>query len=703
MRKALAVLVCMLATTLAYGQLPSSTINGRVTDPQGASVSAARVTVTNQAQGTSRNTQTNAEGLYVFPSLEIGTYDLRVESPTFAATVTHGLILAAGKTQTVDISLHPAGAKETINVTGANEAVDLTQSMIQGQITSQTISSIPLNGRNFLELAYLVPGNRPAPTFDPTKTNTLEVSSAGGFGRGGNITVDGGDNNDEVVGGTLANFPEDSIQEFQIATARFTAEVGRSGNSIINIVTKTGTNQYHGSLFFYERNRNLQALPATFDRSLPTPPFDREQYGATLGGPIRKDKAWFFTGFEYRDQNAALQTGTRNFTTSQIQNTSAPAPFREALWSTRYDQQVGSKNMLMARYSFNRSTDTGEATPSQTTPSFTAAERQNSLNRFNSVVAGLTTVLSPTRVNNLSFHYDNFYNDIPPYSPNAPTTNPPLNLTNELIFPDLADGANFNLPQATYLNRYQFGDAYSWTLGKHTLRFGGEFQHYTAHGEINVFGTGTVILTTDFGFADLNGDGQINDLDIPVAVGIKSSAPVTPVPIPTVFNSYLAFYAQDDWRVLPKLTLNLGLRWEYDSNLTGTSSAHDPCPNLTSVPTVPCTWMANVINLKKSPDKKDFSPRIGFVYDPFGTGKTVVRGGYGIYYDRIILESGAEELVQNDRALTVTQYAGSYCVSPFVPGPPSLMPALLLKRASAQAALLLQRHSAAPIRPAGSV
>ncbi len=672
MRKVLAVIVCILATTLVYGQLPSSTLNGRVTDPQGLRVAGAHVTVTNLAQGTSRETQTNTEGLYVFPSLEVGTYDLRVESPTFAATETHGLILAAGKTETVDVGLHPAGTKETLNVAGVNQTVDLTQSMIQGQITSQTISSIPLNGRNFLELAYLVPGNRPAPTFDPTKTNTLEVSSAGGFGRGGNITVDGGDNNDEVVGGTLANFPEDSIQEFQIATARFTAEVGRSGNSIVNIVTKTGTNQYHGSLFFYERNRNLQALPATFDRSLPTPPFDREQYGATLGGPIRKDKAWFFTGFEYRDQNAALQTGTRNFTTSQIQNTSAPSPLREALWSTRYDQQLGSKNSLMVRYSFNHSTDTGEATPSQTTPSFTAAERQNSLNRFNSVVAGLTTVLSPTRVNNFAFHYDNFYNNIPPYSPNAPTTNPPLNLTNELIFPDLADGANFNLPQATYLNRYQFGDAYSWALGKHALRFGGEFQHYTAHGEINVFGTGTVILTTDFGFADLNGDGKINDLDIPEAVGIKSSAPVTPVPIPTVFNSYLAFYAQDDWRVLPKLTLNLGLRWEYDSNLTGTSSAHDPCPNLTTVPTVPCTWMANVIDLKKSPDKKDFSPRIGFAYDPFGTGKTVVRGGYGIYYDRIILESGAEELVQDDRALTVTQYAGSYCVSPFVPGPPSL-------------------------------
>lgn len=669
MRK-LAPVLCFFILFVANGmqaQIPTGTLSGIVKDSQGALIQGARVILTSTAQGTTRETLTNSNGSYDLPDLLPGAYRADVSSKGFATAQYSGVVLEAGRTFTLDATLVPANQVSTVNVTAANQTVDLAQSMLQGQITENTIESIPLNGRNFLELAYLIPGNRPAPTFDPTKTNTLEVSSAGGFGRGGNVTIDGGDNNDEVVGGTLSNLPEDSIGEFQIATARFTAEVGRSGNSIINIISRSGTNSYHGSAFMFERNRNLQALPATFDAGQPKPPFDREQYGGSLGGPVAKDKFWWFSSAEFRDQNADIQTGTRNFATGTIEHTAAATPLRDLLLSNRLDYHLNDANSLSGRFSFNRSTDTAQASASSSTPLSTAAERQNSLNRFNSTEAAWTSVLSQRRTNELSFHYDNFYNNIPPYPHDASLTDPALALTSELIFPDLADGANFNLPQTTFLNRSQLRDGLTMALGKHALKVGGEFQHYTAHGIINPFGNGTIFLTSDFGFADLNGDGVVNDLDIPVAVAIHSTAPVVPVPIPQVGDSYLAFFAQDDWRVRPNLTFNLGLRWEYDSDLTGTSSDHDPCPNLTSTPSQPCVWMANVIDLKKHPDTKDLGPRVGFTWDPYRHGKTVFRGGYGIYYDRIILETGAEERVQNDRALAVTQYAGSGCFSPDAP------------------------------------
>jgi hypothetical protein len=663
-------LLCIGATVRA--QVPTTILNGIVRDLSGGVVPSAKVKATNAATQMLRETKTNSEGIFVLPDLPAGKYAVEITASGLAGRKFTDVTLEAGRTTTLDAQLGVASTATTVNVTDEASTVELTQSMIQGQVDSATIQSIAMNGRNFLELAYLVPGNRPAPNFDPTKTNTLEVSSAGGFGRGGNITVDGGDNNDEVVGGTLANFPQDSVQEFQIATSRYTAEVGRSGNSIINVVTRSGANEYHGDAFFFVRNRDLQALPATFDRSQPTPPFDRQQYGGSIGGPLARDKTWWFASGEYRHQNSDLQTGARNFAADQILHTSAPAPLRDALFSTRVDHQINPANTLMARYSFNRSTDTAAAEAFQPTAVSTAAERQNSLNRFHSLVGEWTSTLSPSKVNAVMFHFDTFLNNIPPFPQDAPTTNPSLNLSTELVFPGLADGVNFNTPQSTHLNRYQLRDAFSWTLGKHDLRMGAEYQHYNAFGIINPFGSGSVVLTSNFGFQDLNGDGAVNDLDIPIAVALKSVAPVKPLPIPPITNSYFGLYAQDDWRVTRKLTLNLGLRWEYDTNATGTDSSHDACANIAQPQTQPCVWMKNVLDLSHSPDKKDFGPRVGFAYDPFGRGRTVVRGGYGLYYDRIILEVPGYERVQDDRQLAVQAYFGSYCTFPGDPGPPNL-------------------------------
>src|SRR5712692_9581310 len=490
------VLCCLVmgAASLVWAQLPTATLNGSVTDPQGAAVASAKVTLTNLGTGVSRETATDSAGFYAFANVAPGDYSVRVEAQSFAVGEVKPVRLEVGLASTVDIKLRVATATEKVVITSTELQVQMTQSEVQGIVTATTVENIPLNGRNFLELAYLIPGNRPATNFDPTKTNTLEVSSAGAFGRGGNISVDGGDNNDEVVGGTLANFPQDGVAEFQIATNKFTAEVGRSGSSIINIITKSGTNAYHGDANIFFRHKALQGLPAVFDRTKPTPHFVREQFGGSAGGPIKKDKAFWFVASEYRNQGHAVQVGERDFTADSILSTSASAFLHDYLLDARTDVKLSAKDSLTVRYAFNRSRDIANGSLRQ--PLGTAANRQASFNRFNSPVVNWTRQISPRLLNTLSFHADWFLNSIPAFSPDDPVTNPAgLAAGNEIRFPGLQDGANFRIPQSTKFTRYQIRDNLSWVTGNHTVSFGVEWQHLSTYALFDLFGSGSIFTT----------------------------------------------------------------------------------------------------------------------------------------------------------------------------------------------------------------
>ncbi len=357
-----------------------------------------------------------------------------------------------------DGALQVSGPTETVTLDDRFNypLVNTSTAIIDGVVRDYEVERLPLNGRNYLELALLIPGNTPAPNFDPTKTSSVIISSAGQLGRGGNITIDGTDNNDDAVGGPLVNISQDAVQEFQIAPNRFSAELGRSASSVINVVTKSGANDLHGSISFFERDRRLQGLPATFDRSgNGKPPFDRQQYAATLGGPIKKERVWWFGAFEYRDQDGALLVGERDVVARQIRRSFAPAPLDDLLGLARGDWKASDRDNLSFRYAIERLQDVGATKLDRAIGS--ASQRQYLRNNHQAFLTNWTRILSPTAINSFSFSVNNFGN----------TTNP-LTTGPQLTFPSMLDGISFRIPQATKVNRLQFSNVLSLVRGAHT-------------------------------------------------------------------------------------------------------------------------------------------------------------------------------------------------------------------------------------------
>lgn len=646
---ALALGVALPGASLAQ-PLTGGAIRGRVLDPQGKGVDAV-VRVVQPSTALARDTRADGRGNFAVTGLPPGTLDVVVEAAGFATRTVSGLTLEVGHTVEVEVVLQVQSVEEQVTVAGTAGAVDVVGSEVGAVISAPEISALPINGRNFLELAFLVPGNAPTAIFDPTKANAVLVSSAGQLGRGGNITIDGQDDNDDVVGGPLQNVTQESVQEFQIATNRYSAELGRSAGSTINVVTRAGSDDLHGSGSAYFRDRGLQELPATYDPSFgDDPPFDRQQYSVAAGGPVRRGSLFWFGAVEFRNQDGAVQVGVRDPATRSIGQGFAPAPLDDLLATLRLDWRPSTHDEVTLRYAGQDEEDIGASTLDRALGS--ASQRQQSTNRLHALQGSWTRILSPTALNQFSVSYSDFDNAIVPVQPGA-----------QLTYPSLQDGSSFRVPQATTQGRWQFSDVVSLVRGTHQWKFGGQVQRVDAAFDLGVFRDGRIEFVEDFPAFDRNGDGRVDDQDLLFAVTLRSGRPDSDLVISDADNVHVAAFVQDDWRVSPRVTLNLGLRYEIDTDVNNVSRVDELNP-----------LVVPYADLPRERDIDNLAPRVGLNWSS-ADARTSLRGGYGIYYDRVVLQLQSLERGLDGRALPIEVRAGNVFfvnpatgqVAPFAP------------------------------------
>jgi Carboxypeptidase regulatory-like domain/TonB dependent receptor-like, beta-barrel len=636
MMRARTVIACLTALVLAgvasttSAQPAVASLSGLIVDTQRAPTPGATVTLRSSATGSTWSATSDGEGRFKFSMIPPGPYGVTVDLSGFAPWHTDYLTLQVGQDHVLDVQLALAGLREGVVVRGDRRVLTAA---VDGVIPAQRIESLPLNGRNFLELALLIPGNSPTPLFDPTKSNTVLIGSAGQLGRGGNVTIDGQDNNDDVVGGPLLNLPIDAVQEFQIATERFGADLGRSASSAINVITRSGTNVPHGTAAIFARDDAWQALPSTLDNPDFAPSFDRQQTSGAFGGPLEHDRLFWFAAGEYRHQNGGVLVGTRNPSTRTITRSFAPAPLRDGLWSLRLDTG-GAASRFIVRYAGEWATDTSASAVER--PLGSATQRQDATNRYHSVLGTWTSSPSSRVVNALNGSVSTFLNRTTPI-----VTSP------QLTFPSLQDGASFRMPQTTTQTRLQIADTATFVRGAHSLRVGGELHRVLAEFDLGVFQQGRIELVEDFPTFDHNGDGKIDDNDLLFAVTLRSGKPSQSLNLPDSNNTHLSGFVQDDLRVSNRLQLNLGLRYEVDTDVNNQSRVDDLNP-----------IVLPFVHDERQRDMNNLAPRIGFAWAINDTA-LLLRGGYGIYYDRIVLEIQSLERGLDGRALPIEVRAGN--------------------------------------------
>ena len=620
MRTRLASLVILVALTAATAsaQQTTGTILGRVLDSQGAAIPGASVTASSPTTGFSRTGVSDAEGAYRLSALNVGQYDLAVELPGFATEERKGIIVNVSQTITLDFALKIATLSETVTVTGQSPLIEATVSSVGGIVDIGRIESIPLNGRQFANLAATLPGVGLGNHSDPTKSTQYSPQINGGNGRNVNYQIDGGDNNDDTVGGLLQLFPLEAIQEFNFVTSRSKAENGRSNGGVMNIVTKSGTNSYRGSFFELFRDKSMNAITTT-EKTAGSDKQDyrRNQFGGSFGGPIIKDKVHYFGAAERTQQDTKQVVSTKGLFPSS--DGTFATPYRETLVNVKATANVNPNNFLSVRYGRNQNTQPYGATA--LTPVSGWGDSENS---FNSINVNHNWVIGGSKLNEFIFQYADFANFI-----SARSQDPYQSFPNGVSI-----GQSPNTPQTTEQKKWQFRDDFSW----HVSGMGG-IGHDFKTG-VNFINEPRLFITFNTGKGVVQNAHLTDDVNGPIStVTLNDGDASANIPL-----KQYGFYVQDDWAVTGKLTLNLGLRYDL---IDGYQFDQSKNPNYVKVQAAGAagllTGIKGLENFGQSPknDTNNWQPRVGFAYDVRGNGKDVIRGGWGIYMDMAYTNSNS--------------------------------------------------------------
>jgi hypothetical protein len=608
-RLLLAALWVLVTATSVFAQQTTGTIAGRVLDEQKAAIPGATITAKSDSTGFTRTEVSDAEGLYRITGLPVGSYALSIEMSGFQPQK-RAVTVNVSETVSADFDVRIAQVSESVTVTAESALVDTTSSAVGGVVDTRRVENLPLNGRQFANLAVTIPGVGLGFHADPTKSTQFSPQINGGNGRNVNYQIDGGDNNDDTVGGLLQLFPLEAIQEFNFLTSRYKAEYGRSNGGVMNIVTKSGTNDYRGSFFELFRDKSMNAKTETEKRGdIDKQDYRRNQFGGSVGGPILRDRAHFFAAVERTNQDTTQAVTTKGLFPSK--DGVFATPYRETLFTGKATANLTPTQYLTVRYGRNQNSQ-----PYGATPNATADNWGDSENKFNSINVNHNASLRGSKLNEFVFQYADFDNHISarsqtPYEsfPNGVTT-----------------GQNVNSPQSTAQKKYQFRDDFSW----HTAGMGGLGHDFKAGVNfINeprlfiTFNTGKGVIQYNHLTADVNGpisNVALNDGDSAANIPVKQ------------FGTYF----QDDWRINDRLTLNLGLRYDLVKGLQFDQSQN---PNyVLAQQGGQAGRFANIIgyeNFGKAPkdDTNNWQPRIGGVWDVRGNAKDLIRAGWGIYTD----------------------------------------------------------------------